>query len=311
MINQITPYQLLTLSADNTAENIDLSSFIPVGATGVEIVITNTSFDNLVVGACHPSDTIRPTIIKNNTQTIARVGVNASRQVRLQVQTRASATIHLISYFDSDVVFQSNSILLPTVASQWEPIDLSAYSSTAKFAIIHAVSVNGDPQQVGLRHGDSTDTATYESCPNVWAIVPLNAAFICDIFESTTDFYLVAMINAGASQTGVDGTDISTSTINQWVSTPPISGNPDYRIVNYRGTNTADASGNQARLSESNSGTNELGRRPFSNWSHIVKTDSNGNIYQNIASTDYNYIEIGNTLTASSFNPSWAINANG
>ena len=296
MYTQLT-FQSLSPSL-GSRQTIDLSSFVTVGSTGVALFFENTNFGNATIGACHPSQTtIRSQSIKNNTGVVAFVGIDGSRQV--DVFLSSGVNLSLIGEFDSEAEFLTQDVDKTPVSNNAWVSTAHAETSTAKFAIYNIVK-SGDPDVglTGVRHGDSIDDSqTTSTGTNTWAIVPLNTSFECDLYKSAGyQFFLVGFIDSGA--TAVEAPeDVSTATTGSWEPITPTT-TADYYIVQYRGTHTADANGNQARLSESNVGTNALGKRPAGMHTAIIKDNGAGNIYQNIGSADYDFFIVGSVSSA-------------
>lgn len=296
MYTQLT-WQTLSPTT-GSRQTVDLSSFVTAGSTGVALFFENTNFGNATIGACHPSQTtIRSQSMKNNTGVVAFVGIDGSRQV--DVFLSSGVNLSLIGEFDSDAEFLTQDVDKTPVSNDTWTSTAHAETTTAKFAIYNIVK-SGDPDVglTGVRHGDSTnDAQTTSTGTNTWAIVPLNASFECDLYKSAGyQFFLVGFIDSGADAVEAPE-DVSTATTGSWQTITPTT-TAEYYIVQYRGTHTADADGNQARLSESNTGTNALGKRPAGMHTAIVKDDGAGNIYQNIGSTDYDFFIVGSVTNA-------------
>ena len=296
MYTQLT-WQTLSPTT-GSRQTVDLSSFVTAGSTGVALFFENTNFGNATIGACHPSQTtIRSQSMKNNTGVVAFVGIDGSRQV--DVFLSSGVNLSLIGEFDSDAEFLTQDVDKTPVSNDTWTSTAHAETTTAKFAIYNIVK-SGDPDVglTGVRHGDSTnDAQTTNTGTNTWAIVPLNASFESDLYKSAGyQFFLVGFIDSGADAVEAPE-DVSTATTGSWQTITPTT-TAEYYIVQYRGTHTADADGNQARLSESNTGTNALGKRPAGMHTAIVKDDGAGNIYQNIGSTDYDFFIVGSVTNA-------------
>jgi hypothetical protein len=298
LYNQLTK-QLLTVTT-GSRQLVDLSAYVTAGSTGVSLYFDNGNFGNGTVGCCHPSQTtIRTQAIKNHADTMAYCGINANREASIYVG--AGVDVYLVGEFDSDAEFLTSDVDKTPVSNLTWTSTAHAETSTAKFAIYNIVKAgDADVGLTGCRHGDSTDdTQTTLTNTNAWAIVPLNSSFESDLYvASGYSFYLIGFIVGGAAAVE-PASDKSTATTGSYQTITPTTGTPEYIIVQYRGTHTADANGNQARLREP-SATDIWGDRPAGLHTTIVKADVSGNIEQIIAETGNDFFVVGNITNAAS-----------
>ena len=286
-------------------QTVDLSANIPVGATGVTLYLKNSSPNGQLCGGCHPNLTLRLGNIRNRSSTFLSVGVNGSRQIKVQIAT-SSITVYLVGYFDSDCTFLNDDLdavdVTPT-NNTWEKVDHSSLSTSAIFAIYN-ISRTGDVD-IGTYASSIGTVAGTDPAVTAWPASLCGTDFVpmADLGSSQygtwlyrNGFYtvhLVGFVNAGAEVIGP--TDVSTTNLNTYEA---INDASDAIMIQYRGAYTAEATVNETYLSSDSAGAESMGGRPSGINSAIVATDGSSNIYQYIENVDQDYFVIGSVTNA-------------
>jgi hypothetical protein len=189
--------------------DVDVSAYIPSGATGVILQWSNPTATDYVYGVRNNGSTDDPTvdqIAKGNSQGWFMVGVDANRIFEAYVENTALKT-YLLGYTMSGVTFFTNWVdKTPTTDGTWQDIDISSDSGgdTAIGAIFYVLSQSGNGRSYGLRKNGSTDelyTQLRAETGNL-GIIGVDSSEICEAKiedqTSTIKMYLVGYVTSGA-----------------------------------------------------------------------------------------------------------------
>lgn len=209
-----TPIDVSPSSAGTWA-TVDVSSYVPVGATGVILRydISNSGGDR-DLGFRHGDSTDNRTLnVELEKADFAFAGLNSSRQFDAYVEIN-TVDVYLVGYTTNGVTFFTNSANKTLGAnSTWTDVSIAADTGadTAIGAIVEIVhTTNNDTW--GIRKNGSTDnrTAAYGRYHN-WVIIGVDGS---EIFEgwandnTDTTFHVIGYVTSGATffTNGIDRT---------------------------------------------------------------------------------------------------------
>lgn len=196
-------HQDISPAVTGSWQTADLSAFIPSGATGVALHISNAGASNRAVGwRKNGSTDNRLGDISTGGQCYAYVGVDASRICELQI-AHADAVIRLVGYFTDPVVFFTNAVdKTPATKGSFQDVDISSDTGgdTAIAAIFEALLANNNTW--GARKKGSTDNRT-QNMRHLGVIVGVDGSEVCQINSdslggSATSF-LIGYVKTGAA----------------------------------------------------------------------------------------------------------------
>lgn len=210
-VTWITPIEI-TLTTSGSWADVDLSSYIASGTTGVLLHVVPSSNCNFGYRKNGSTDNRTSYLLSGGSHQWVSCGVDANRILELYVQDITYIDVYLVGYFDSSAVFNTNAtdISLSTTGS-WADIDINVDDS-AIGAIIEVVE-NVNFQSFGLRKNGSTDNRYQYTYKRATAFIGLDENEICEGFISGTgvDFFLTGYIKSGATF-NTNATDLSLST---------------------------------------------------------------------------------------------------
>ena len=157
----------VTPTTTGSWQDVDVSSYIPEGSTGVilEILNQNTGAEEVAAVRKNGStdDRTADSEIRREGHIFAFCGVDASRIFEAYVSTNIK--IYLYGYCDSSVVFETNEIDKSTsTATTWEDVDISANApSDATGVIAHMFCTLATARIGAVRKNGSTDNHTADS----------------------------------------------------------------------------------------------------------------------------------------------------
>lgn len=163
----------ITPVATGVWTDVDVSAYIPTGATGVMLHIENTAAAGNAIGVRKKGSTDNRTqLLSDYFQIYPIIGVDENR--KFQVYRGSNIKVYLLGYTATGVVFFDNAYD-KTVAnhSVWETIDCSAECPGAIGIIVEVTSVG---REFGLRHFDSTDDRLALCSNHAWAIIGCDAS---------------------------------------------------------------------------------------------------------------------------------------
>ncbi|MBA7698483.1 hypothetical protein ES703_107160 [subsurface metagenome] len=222
-----TPVEL-TKPAASSWGDIDVSAYVPVGATGVILHLVNTSAGGVGYGLRKKGST-DDRHIKYLHQTChiwAAIGIDENRKFQLWYQSDGNFKVFLVAYTGSGVVFFDNAYDKSIGATVvWTDVDCSdVCPSDAIGVILEVVNTDGVDQYCAFRKngsGDDRYIGTYRSqverSSRHWVMIGVDAGqkYETKISHVGLDAYLVGYITQGAVFL-TNGVDISLVTPDVW-----------------------------------------------------------------------------------------------
>ncbi len=147
--------------------DVDVSSYVPEGATGAILRLANgiSSTQALAVRKNGSTDT-KTGIITQSGHFGAMVGLDSNRKFEAHAQT-STANIYLIGYTTDGTDFLTNAVeITPASTGSWVDVDVSANVPVGATGVIVEImneSNDGTHYHAGVRMHNSTDTFTYGS----------------------------------------------------------------------------------------------------------------------------------------------------
>lgn len=212
-----TPIDITPTSSD-VWQTRDLSSYIPEGATGVIIHLSNTlgGSGNWRFGArpTGSADDYRERVRSLSHLWVAS-GVNASRQIDLRCEYISAGNMRcwLVAYTMSGITFfATKKNKTPGTTDAWVDIDCSADAPNAIALIFEVQNTGGYTTHYGLRKKDSTDEHHLgdELNCHIWFLVGCDASQVCRAYREaasgTFSLLLIGYITDGVTMftNGVD-----------------------------------------------------------------------------------------------------------
>ena len=275
--------------------DVDVSSYIPEGATGVILHISTASNDAFGVRKNGSTDA-RYRYGYGGQHLWAMIGVDVNRIFEADI-ANSGVAIWLVGYTTAGATFFTNAVdksLAGTGA--WTDIDISTDtgSDTAIGAIIeyHDVGGTGD---FGLRKNGSTDNRVRRNLGHAWAVVGVDASEILEgyITDAGNDFYLVGYITAGAVfKTNADDISLgstgayATIDLSSYIGTDTMTGA-------FIETYSAVAGGGNNYAFRTMGSSEDIYRKSYEHAWAIVETDANNQIEGKISSTNEDFFLVG------------------
>ncbi len=223
----ITPAEFVPGGAGSW-QDMDVSSVVPSGATGVVLHLENTRSSapygyELGIRKNGSTDD-RHIDLWGKTHCWAAIGVDANRVFEAYVESTTYINIYVIGYTKAGVTFKTNADdkSLSTTGS-WQDIDCSTEAPSA-IGLIFEVCATSPPYAGGLRKNGSSDDRKggeyhgFYKHNSFGAIIGCDASQICEgyIGSTTVDFFLVGYITDGATF-NTNATDVSLGTTGSWI----------------------------------------------------------------------------------------------
>ena len=209
----------VTPGTANSWEDVDVSSYVPEGATGVvlHLVDTNTSFHRYVGIRKNGSTDDRHNDIAIGAHFWAAIGVDTSRIFEAYIENTTQVDIYLVGYTKSGVTFKTNADdkSLGSTGS-WQDIDCSAEAPNAIGLIFESYSY--DSLAFGMRKNGSSDNRTNNKYKQTWTIIGCDTSQICEGYIQNTniDSFLVGYITDGCTfNTNAD--DVSLGSVGSYI----------------------------------------------------------------------------------------------
>ncbi|MEM2124992.1 MAG: hypothetical protein QXQ53_01180 [Candidatus Methanosuratincola sp.] len=220
-VKWITPVEV-TPSTPNAWVDVDVSSYIPEGSTGVMLHCVNNSGNDYSFGLRKngSTDYTYSTVAKSS-HFWAAIGVDSSRIFEAYVGSTTGIDIYLVGYFQAESVFFTNAInKSPSQLGYW--VDINISSDTGDDTAIGAIFLllSSLPTSYGLRKNGSTDNR-YSSMGFAGFVVGVDSSEICEGYKESilTNFMLVGYIK-DYCVLNTNATNVSLSIINSWVDLP-------------------------------------------------------------------------------------------
>ena len=286
----ITPTKFNSDQA-NAWRDIDVSSVIPAGATGVILHAVNIATSRGIGLRKNGSSDDRHPILYNYSHFWAAIGVDANRVFEAYIENVATdIDIYVVGYTKSGVTFKTNADdkSLTTLGS-WTDIDCSTEAPSAIGLIWEMVcgySIYGG----GLRKNGSTDNRTNEIYyhSDFGAIIGCDASQICEGYISHTyvDFFLIGYITDGATF-NTNATDVSLTTTGSWLDLSALPSGANMGFIEITQTAVNDCG------LRKNGSSEDLYYRPIRHPWGIVECDASRIIEGKISSTDVDFFVVG------------------
>jgi len=203
--------------------DVDVSAYVPAGATGVILHFVNTAGAyNHATGLRKKGSTdARTAELDYLSHCWAAIGIDANRIFQAYVADKDDIDIYLVGYTTSGVTFFTNAYdksLLTT--GSWQEIDCSTEAPNAIGLIFEMVGDPVNEYYVGLRKNGSTDDRKESNWGHntITAIIGCDGAQKCQgyIADLDQDFFLVGYITDGCIF-NTNATEISLSTTASWL----------------------------------------------------------------------------------------------
>jgi hypothetical protein len=193
--NYLDTHQDVTPSSGTTWQDVDVSTWVPSGATGVILQVINSggSPEDFLVRkkVASSPDAYVAEELEANAHAWPMVGIDSNRVFQAYAPDWSSTgiTIYLIGYTGTPVTFFDNRLdVTPASTGSWLDADISSDTGadTAIAAIVGAFGLDGGAStSFGMRKNGSTDVryATIDGNHQTWGIVGVDGS---EIFENRT-----------------------------------------------------------------------------------------------------------------------------
>jgi len=205
VFNYITPVELTPVTPA-VWSNVDVTAYVPVGATGAIVHWVADNGNNMKIGLRKPGATPdnRFRNIGGNAHLWGMAGLDSNRSFDAYLNNTTKLHLWLVGYTTSGVTFFDNAKVIPTgPLNTWVGVDIDISTHTAPDTAIGAiveVHTQGWGEDWGLRMRGSTDDRR-EMGRQVWAVVGVDGA---QVFQARRDdgnvqFFVVGYITSGAT----------------------------------------------------------------------------------------------------------------
>lgn len=211
----ITPIEL-TLTTASAWTDIDVSTPVPAGATGVGLFIHNSNSSGRAFGCRKKGSTDdRHQDLTGQTEEGGCgffIGVDANRVFQYWVENTTDISIWLVSYFGPEAVFFTNAVSYTGTDFTWVDFDISSDTGgdTALCAIWEVESDNSSAGDFGFRVNDSTDDYRRDLNHRTGVIVGVDGSEICEFYRQGFRItpFLVGYMTDGFV-VDIDGVDLT------------------------------------------------------------------------------------------------------
>ncbi|MBN1254004.1 MAG: hypothetical protein JXA50_01855 [Deltaproteobacteria bacterium] len=215
---KITPVDVTPGTQDSYVD-VDCSSYIPEGATGVILRVHCASGANQAVyfRKNGSTDNYYHNMWQYG-QFWASVGVDSNRIFECKVSTKSYSWVYLVGYTMGDVTFFTNGVdKTPGTTGSWQDVDCSSEAPGAVALMFHRYA---DNTILSLRMNGSTDNRLgdlyYQS--GVGAIIGCDSNQICECYaeSSNADLILIGYATGGVVM-NINAVDVSLGTATTWL----------------------------------------------------------------------------------------------
>jgi len=288
----ITPVEV-TPGTASAWTDVDVSAYVPSGATGVILHCVNTYTTQYDFGLRKNGSTDnRINELRQSSHCWAAIGVDANRVFEAYVENTTYIDIYLVGYTMSGVTFFTNAYdksLSSTGA--WTDITCNTEAPSA-IGLIFEVGITTTDYNMGLRKNGSTDnrTAITRNHYTFGVIIGCDTSRICEGYVSNTafKFYLVGYITDGATF-NTNATDISLSSTGSWLDLAALPANANMGFIE---VNDATSGGYNYGLRKNGSSENIYRIARYHPWA-FVECDSSQIIEGEIANTAVDFFVVG------------------
>jgi hypothetical protein len=198
-------------------QDVDVSSYIPSGSTGVLLHLVNIRGDtNYVCGLRKNGSTdARTPTLRRNSHSWGCIGVDSNRIFEAYIGYAGRVQVWLVGYFDSSAVFFDNAVdksLGSTGA--WTDVDISGDTGAdTAIGAIFELRISSGSDTWGFRKNGSTDDRNVATGANnlfAYTMVGVDGSEVCEhtISSTNVDAFLVGYIKSGATF-NTNATDLS------------------------------------------------------------------------------------------------------
>ncbi len=180
-------------------QTVDVSSYVPIGATGIWVHIESTTAADSIGLRMKGSTDNRTRPLNSSSHTWAAVGLDSNRKCEIYVGN--GVNVYLIGYMATGVVFLENAqeYTLGSTGT-WLDIDISGIAANAIGVIVevNCTTTTG----IGLRVNGSTDDHTGNVRDHYWEILGVDGSQIFEAYTGSTangKFYVVGYILSGCT----------------------------------------------------------------------------------------------------------------
>lgn len=195
----ITPVEV-TPATQESWEDVDVSSHVPAGMTGVilHVYLSGTVSRDFGLRKNGSSDA-RIESRFYGSHFWAMMGIDANRIFECYIGSTANVFVFLVGYTDSDVTFFTNAYDKSLDSNiEWLDIDCSTECPNAIGIIIEVITPTG---VYGVRKNGSSDSRLMSEVNIGYAIIGCDESQIVEGYISvlTTDFFIIGYVTAGAT----------------------------------------------------------------------------------------------------------------
>jgi len=273
--------------------DVDVSSYVPSGATGVILHIVNNSATTYEASVRKNGSTDdRHRDISYNSHQWTMIGVDANRVFEAYVENTTSIDIYLVGYTMSGVTFKTNADdkSLGTAGS-WQDVDCSTEAPSA-IGLIWEVYTGGYNLDFGLRKNGSSDDRYVRPVYPSWAgaIIGCDTSQVCEgkIESTDVDFYLLGYVTDGATF-NTNATDVSLTTTGAWTDLSALPSGANMGFIE-----VIDASIGQLDYGLRKNGSSEdIYQMVYAHTWGIVECDASQIIEGKIENTNVDFFVVG------------------
>ncbi|MCX6710109.1 MAG: hypothetical protein NTV63_04135 [Candidatus Woesearchaeota archaeon] len=210
---------------------VDVSSYVPSGATGVLLAFVNNGAANYMIVARHPDSTdnfytASTTDVRITSQIYTVTSINSSR-IFEAARENSACNIYLLGYTDEEFGLFTNMVNITSLYSgtgTWQDMNVSSYvPADAKGIILRVYSSTAANVIVARADGSTTNWNDSQVIAQGWyTIIIKNNNQVVEGYRNSANgrFFLIGYINGTAPVTMfTDPYDVSTGTAGSWVNT--------------------------------------------------------------------------------------------
>lgn len=285
----ITPTEFVP-GGTGSWRDMDVSSVVPEGATGVILHIENTYGLGRYVGVRKngSSDNRHPDI-RGGSHLWAMIGVDTNRVFEAYVESTTYINIYIVGYTKSGVTFKTNADdkSLSTTGS-WQDIDCSTEAPSAIGLIFETYSTA--VKEYGFRKNGSSDNRHDDVDYIVWSVIGCDTSQICEgyIEGAEADFFLVGYIADGCTF-NTNATNVSLGTAGSWLDLLALPSGANMGFIEVKNTSTTQYNYGLRKNGSSEDIYKDARRHPWA----IVECDESRLIEGKIENTDVDFFVVG------------------
>ncbi|MBA7580634.1 hypothetical protein ES708_22528 [subsurface metagenome] len=186
----------LTLTATLAWTDMDVSSYIPAGATGVILHCVTSVDRGIGLRKKGSTDDIKATMESGHIW--AMIGVDENRKFQYYVDSLAEQDIYIVGYTATGVVFFDNAYEIPGLETGWTVADLSAQCPNAIGIIVEGITAAPNPYNQ-IRMNGSTDGFYWSPHYHSWAIIGCDGSQVIEAGQrANCHMYVVGYVTEGA-----------------------------------------------------------------------------------------------------------------